>query len=106
MLFIRFHSYGKRESRKFKSGYEGRCIFIWTEVIRYNCPTGVLCASHHAIVESRSMHPNWPFHPHGREEKIRLGTAVRLEIGIQTMCTAFASGESLQLRISRLSPGI
>lgn len=95
-----------RESRKFKSGYVGRCIFIWTEVIRYKDPTGILCASHHAIVESRSMHPNWPFHPHGREDKIQLGPVVRLEIGIRAMCTEFAAGKSIQLRISRLSPGI
>jgi uncharacterized protein len=80
--------------------------FIWTEVILYKGPTGVLHASHHAIVESRSMHPNWPFHPHGREEKIQLGTVVRLEIGIWGMRTTFAAGESIQLRISRFSPGI
>lgn len=68
-------------------------------MILYKDPTRVLRASHHAIVESRSMHPNWPFHLHGREEKIQLGTEVRLEIGIWAMRTAFAAGESIQLRI-------
>lgn len=77
-----------------------------TEVILYKGPTGVLRASHRAIDETKSMHPNWPFHPHEREDKIQPGTVVRLEIGIWAMGTEFAAGESIQLRIGGFYPGI
>ncbi|KAL5333700.1 Alpha/Beta hydrolase protein [Aspergillus crustosus] len=77
-----------------------------TEVILYQGPTGILRASHRAIDSSRSMHPNWPFHPHEVEEKIQPGTVVRLEIGIWAMGVEYEAGESLQLRISGHYQGI
>ncbi|KAL4750550.1 hypothetical protein BDW72DRAFT_213324 [Aspergillus terricola var. indicus] len=77
-----------------------------TEVILYQGPTGILRASHRAIDESRSMHPNWPLHPHEREEKVPPGTVVRLEIGIWAMGIEYEAGESLQLRIAGHYQGI
>ncbi|KAL4806055.1 Alpha/Beta hydrolase protein [Aspergillus unguis] len=77
-----------------------------TEVILYQGPTGILRASHRAIDDSKSMHPNWPFHPHAKEEKVTPGTVVRLEIGIWGMGVEYDAGESLQLRISGHYQGI
>ncbi|KAL4900243.1 hypothetical protein BDW74DRAFT_162318 [Aspergillus multicolor] len=77
-----------------------------TEVILYQGPTGILRASHRAIDASKSMHENWPFHPHEREEKISPGTVVRLEIGIWGMGVEYEAGESLQLRIAGHYQGI
>ncbi|KAH7388902.1 Alpha/Beta hydrolase protein [Cadophora sp. MPI-SDFR-AT-0126] len=70
-----------------------------TEVILYKGPTGQLRASHRAIDWSKSMHPNWPYHPHNAEEKIAPGRVVRLEIGIWGMGVEYAAGESLRMQI-------
>lgn len=77
-----------------------------TEVILYQGPTGILRASHRAINSGKSMHANWPFHPHEQEEKINPGTVTRLEIGIWGMGVEYEAGESLQLRISGHYQGI
>ncbi|KAL3480543.1 Alpha/Beta hydrolase protein [Aspergillus californicus] len=77
-----------------------------TEVILYQGPTGILRASHRGIDTTKSMHPNWPFHPHEKEEKTQPGTVVRLEIGIWGMGVEYEAGESLQLRISGHYQGI
>ncbi|KAJ2903573.1 alpha/beta-hydrolase [Zalerion maritima] len=59
-----------------------------SEVVQYKGPEGILRASHRAMDEAGSMHPNWPLHPHDKEEKIRpLGTVVRLDIGIWAVGT-------------------
>ncbi|KAL3449884.1 Alpha/Beta hydrolase protein [Aspergillus insuetus] len=71
-----------------------------TEVILYQGPTGILRASQRAIDTSKSMHPNWPFYPNDKQEKISPGTVVRLEIGIWGMGVQYEAGESLQLRVS------
>ncbi|KAL4860689.1 hypothetical protein BDV12DRAFT_91774 [Aspergillus spectabilis] len=71
-----------------------------TEVILYQGPTGILRASQRAIDTSKSMHPNWPFYPNDKQEKIGPGTVVRLEIGIWCMGVQYEAGESLQLRVS------
>jgi hypothetical protein len=71
-----------------------------TEVILYQGPTGILRASNRAIDPSRSMHENWPFYTHEKEEKVEPGTVVRLEIGIWCMGIEFEEGESLQLSVS------
>lgn len=42
---------------------------------------GVLRASHRAFDPKRSIHPQFPFHPHEKEEKIEPGSIVKLEIG-------------------------
>jgi predicted acyl esterase len=77
-----------------------------TEVILYTGAIGVLRASHRAIDSGKSMHENWPFHPHEKEEKIKPGEVVRLEIGIWATGIAFEAGETLDLRIGGLYPGI
>ncbi|KAL2796962.1 Alpha/Beta hydrolase protein [Aspergillus keveii] len=71
-----------------------------TEVILYQGPTGILRASQRAIDTSKSMHPNWPFYPNDKQEKISPGTVVCLEIGIWGMGVQYEAGESLQLRVS------
>jgi uncharacterized protein len=71
-----------------------------TEVILYKGPTGMLRASHRKILASKSMHENWPFHPHEIEEKIEPGTVVRLEIGIWATGIEYEAGESLSMEIS------
>ncbi|KAJ5826197.1 hypothetical protein N7474_003335 [Penicillium riverlandense] len=77
-----------------------------SEVILYQGPTGILRASNREIDASRSMHPNWPFYTHAKEEKVQPGTVVRLEIGIWGMGVEYEAGESLQLRISGRYQGI
>lgn len=71
-----------------------------TEVVLYKGPVGILRASHRAIDEEKSIHPNWPFHPHEREEKIPPGTVVRLDIGIWAFGIEYEAGESLRVRVS------
>lgn len=77
-----------------------------TEVILYTGAIGMLRASHREIDIFKSMHANWPYHPHEREEKIPPGQIVKLEIGIWATGMAFEAGESIQLRISGVYPGI
>ena len=77
-----------------------------TEVILYQGPTGILRASNRAIDTSRSMHPNWPFYTHEKEEKIQPGSVVRLEIGIWGMGVEYEAGESLQMCVSGHYQGI
>lgn len=64
---------------------------------------GILRASQRAIDTSRSIHPQFPFHPHDKQEKITPGTVVRLEIGIWAMGVDFDAGESISLRVSPIS---
>lgn len=77
-----------------------------TEVILYTGAIGVIRASHRAIDSSKSMHENWPYHPHEKEEKIKPGEVVRLEIGIWATGIAFEAGEILDLRVGGVYPGI
>lgn len=77
-----------------------------TEVILYVGAIGMLRASHREIDTSKSMHENWPYHPHEKEEKITPGTVVRLEIGIWAMGTEYEAGESIEVEISGKYPGI
>jgi predicted acyl esterase len=77
-----------------------------TEVILYTGAIGVLRASHRAIDSSKSMHENWPYHPHETEEKIKPGEIVRLEIGVWATGIAFEAGEILELRVGGVYPGI
>lgn len=62
-------------------------------------PMGILRASHREIDPSRSIHPNVPFHPHERQQKVAPGTVVKLEIGIWALGTDFDAGESISLRV-------
>lgn len=77
-----------------------------TEVILYTGAIGQLRASHRAIDASKSMHGNWPFHPHDREEKVPAGEVVRLEIGIWATGIRFEEGEGLEVRVGGVYPGI
>ncbi|RHZ52902.1 CocE/NonD family hydrolase [Aspergillus thermomutatus] len=67
---------------------------------------GILRASHRAIDESKSIHPQFSFHPHRKQEKIKPGQIVRLEIGIWAMGVDFDAGESISLRVSGQYPSI
>ncbi|KAI1865097.1 hypothetical protein JX265_008144 [Neoarthrinium moseri] len=77
-----------------------------TEVVTYKGPVGILRASHRAIDESKSIHPNWPYHPHEKEEKIEPGTVVRLDIGIWAMGIQYEAGEGLRVSISGRSHAV
>lgn len=63
---------------------------------------GILRASQRHIDESKSMHPNYPFHPHDKQEKVPPGTVVKLEIGIWALGVDFDAGESISLRVSHI----
>lgn len=65
---------------------------------------GVLRASHRAIDRSKTMHPQFPFHPHDKTEKIPAGEVVELEIGIWHMGVDYEEGETLQVSISGCNP--
>ncbi|KAE8308938.1 Alpha/Beta hydrolase protein [Aspergillus transmontanensis] len=71
-----------------------------TEVILYKGPTGIIRASQRAIDHDKSMHPNWPFHPHDREERVPPGQIIKLEIGIWATGIEFQAGESIQFEIA------
>ncbi|KAJ4506711.1 hypothetical protein HRR83_007762 [Exophiala dermatitidis] len=62
-------------------------------------PMGILRASHREIDSSRSIHPNFPFHPHEQQAKVPPGTVVKLEIGIWALGVDYDEGESISLRI-------
>ncbi|KAH7024796.1 hydrolase [Microdochium trichocladiopsis] len=59
---------------------------------------GILRASHRRIDREKSIHPQFPFHPHEKQEKIEPGTVVKLEIGIWAMGVDYEAGESITVR--------
>jgi hypothetical protein len=61
--------------------------------------SGILRASHRRIDAARSIHPQFPFHPHKIQEKVPPGTIVRLEVGIWAMGVDFEAGESISVRV-------
>jgi predicted acyl esterase len=61
--------------------------------------TGILRASHREIDESKSLHPQFPFHPHRRQLKTKPGEIVKLEIGIWAMGVHYDAGESISVRV-------
>ncbi|KAJ5892888.1 hypothetical protein N7504_009579 [Penicillium tannophilum] len=63
---------------------------------------GILRASHRETDESKSIHPQFPFHPHKRQDKI----SPELENGIWAMGVDFEEGESISLRVGRQYPSI
>lgn len=62
--------------------------------------TGILRASHRAIDKDKSIHPQFPFHPHSRQDKVTPGNIVKLEIGIWAMGVDFEAGETVSVRVS------
>ncbi|KAF1354059.1 Alpha/Beta hydrolase protein [Delphinella strobiligena] len=77
-----------------------------TEVGFYAGPLGILRASHHEIDASKSMHENWPFHPHERVQKVPQGEIVKLDIGIWAMGIEYEAGESIRVQISGVNQGM
>jgi predicted acyl esterase len=73
-------------------------------LITYNGPIGCLRASHRHIEPSKSIHPNYPFHPHDRVELVPRGQIVEMEIGIWFMGLQYEQGESIRLDISGSNP--
>lgn len=65
---------------------------------------GILRASRRAIDESRSLHPNFPFHPHDKDEFVSPGEKVRLDIGIWAMGVEYEAGESIRVEVHGTSP--
>lgn len=76
---------------------------IDSTLIIHHGSVGLLRASHRHIDHTKSMHPQYPFHPHDRVEKVTPGTVVRLEIGIWAMSVHYDAGESLAVEISASS---
>lgn len=60
---------------------------------------GQLRASHRAIDRQKSIHPQYPYHPHDRIERIAPGEIVELEIGIFHMAAQFEAGEGIQVDV-------
>ncbi|EKG17702.1 Peptidase S9/S15 [Macrophomina phaseolina MS6] len=67
---------------------------------------GQLRASHRAIDESKSIHPQFPFHPHAVEERIPPGEIVKLEIGIWNASIDFEAGETINIAVGGQYPSI
>ncbi|KAK3624901.1 hypothetical protein LTR56_020715 [Elasticomyces elasticus] len=65
---------------------------------------GILRASHRAFHANKSIHPQFPFHPHEIEEKVKPGEVVKLEIGIWAMGNDFDAGESISVQVSGQMP--
>lgn len=77
-----------------------------SDLLLYMGPKGILRASHREIDESRSIHPNYPFHPHKTLQKIPPGDIVKLEIGMWPMGIDYRAGESIQLQVSGIDPSM
>ncbi|KAJ5455850.1 uncharacterized protein N7458_004114 [Penicillium daleae] len=74
-------------------------------VTLHNGSIGILRASQRKIDPSRSMHPQFPFHPHDEVQKVPRGEIVKLEIGIWAMGVDYEEGESIQVDILGQWPG-
>jgi hypothetical protein len=71
----------------------------------HNGSMGILRASQRKIDSSKSLHPQFPFHPHDEVEKVPRGEVVKLEIGIWAMGVDYDAGESIQVDILGQYPG-
>ncbi|OCL09555.1 alpha/beta-hydrolase [Glonium stellatum] len=60
---------------------------------------GILRASRRNIDPSRSIHENYPFHPHDRDEYVTPGAVVKLEIGIWAMGVEYEAGEGIRAEV-------
>jgi uncharacterized protein len=63
---------------------------------------GILRASHRRFLPEKSIHEQFPFHPHDVEEKVPPGEIVKLEIGIWSMGVDFEQGESISVQVCGL----
>jgi predicted acyl esterase len=73
-------------------------------IVIHTGPVGFLRASHRAVDPSKSMHPQYPYHPHEQLEKVPPGTVVKLEIGIFMMGSQYEAGESVRVDIMASNP--
>ncbi|KAM6511469.1 PepX-C domain-containing protein [Fusarium falciforme] len=71
----------------------------------HNGAMGILRASHRKIDSTRSMHSQFPFHPHDEAQLIPKGEVVKLEIGIWAMGVDYQAGESIQFDVLGQYPG-
>lgn len=74
-------------------------------VTLHNGSIGILRASQRKIDSSRSIHSQFPFHPHDEVQKVPRGEIVKLEIGIWAMGVDYEEGESIQMDILGQWPG-
>lgn len=65
---------------------------------------GILRASRRAIDHSKSIHENYPFHPHDKDDYITPGEIIKLEIGIWAMGVEYEEGESVRAEVHGNSP--
>ncbi|KAL4803983.1 alpha/beta-hydrolase [Aspergillus unguis] len=77
-----------------------------SDLILYPGAVGMLRASHREIDASRSIHPQYPFHPHTRELPTPRGQVVELEIGLWAMGMDFEAGEGLEVDVLGRNPTI
>jgi hypothetical protein len=71
----------------------------------HNGSIGILRASQRKIDDSKSLHPQFPFHPHDEVQKVPKGEVVKLDIGIWAMGVDYEEGESIQVDILGQFPG-
>jgi hypothetical protein len=65
---------------------------------------GILRASRRAIDAKKSIHENYPFHPHDKDEFLEPGEIVKLEVGIWAMDVEYEVGESIRVEVQWNSP--
>jgi hypothetical protein len=65
---------------------------------------GILRSSRRHIDETRSIHENYPFHPHDRDKFLAPGEVVKMEIGIWAMGVEYEAGESIRVEAHGMSP--
>ncbi|KAF7173651.1 hypothetical protein CNMCM5623_005889 [Aspergillus felis] len=70
----------------------------------YFGPLGILRASRRHIDPSMSIHDQYPFHTHDREEKLSKGEVVELQIGLWAMGIEYEAGESLSVEVQGQYP--
>jgi uncharacterized protein len=68
-------------------------------VLKYLGPTGIIRASHRELDEALSK-PHHPVLSHRKEDKVKPGEVVRLEVPIWPCGMAFEAGEKLVLKVS------
>ncbi|KAK4054338.1 hypothetical protein OIO90_003571 [Microbotryomycetes sp. JL221] len=65
---------------------------------------GILRASRRHIDRERTFHPQFPFHPHSRDDYVEPGIVVELEIGIWHAGILYDAGETLRVDIMGVNP--
>jgi predicted acyl esterase len=71
----------------------------------HNGSIGILRASQRKIDASKSLHPQFPFHPHDEVQKVPQGEVIKLEVGIWAMGVDYEAGESIRVDILGQYPG-